>query len=197
MSKNIKSIFLMIAGGIAIILSIWCFTMSTGSTSSKNTYGGDAYTGMQNASAQAATNIVDLAAIAKKGFGSILLVAGIVLVIVGIPEKETDYKRLLNPAGNPNMNPQQPNGTYNQYNTSQASAMNNQYNSPQPNVMNYQNSGNQANPTNINNTNNQGVEPVINKEDSAEEIKKIKASLDAGEITQEEFDRKKRELLDI
>lgn len=135
MSKTLKQIFIMSAGVISIILSIWCFVMSTGNTSSKNTYGGDAYTGMQNASAQAATNIVDLASITKKGFGCVLLVAGIVLVIVGIPESKANKNRMMNPGQPAPMNRPPMNMTNGQYgarpnNVPPTNGVNNQPNIP-------------------------------------------------------------------
>lgn len=41
----------------------------TGYRGEEHTYGGDAYTGMQNASAQSATNVYHLNNIVKDGFG--------------------------------------------------------------------------------------------------------------------------------
>ena len=47
-------------------------------------YGGDAYTGIQNAAATTSKNVRDLAGIVQFGFGSILLVMGLTLVGFGL-----------------------------------------------------------------------------------------------------------------
>lgn len=98
MNNTIKSILIILVGITSIVLSICCFSLSTGSVVQNITYGGDAYTGMQNASAQAATNIVELASITKIGFGSILLVVGMLLVIIGIsiPLSDSKGNKLIN-----------------------------------------------------------------------------------------------------
>jgi hypothetical protein len=58
----------------------------------KNYYGGDAYTGIQHAAAETGQNVRALTKLATKGFGSILLVGGLALVVVGIPSKKNDNK---------------------------------------------------------------------------------------------------------
>ena len=47
-------------------------------------YGGDAYTGIQNAAATTSKNVKELAGIVQFGFGSILLVMGLGLVGLGL-----------------------------------------------------------------------------------------------------------------
>ena len=147
--------------------------MPTGDKASKNQYGGDAYTGIQNASAQTATNIVNLASIQKIGFGSILLVAGCVLIIVGIPEKISNdaSKRIRD--NNSIIDEYQSANSTNNVNSSQVDAMHEV------------------------DTINRTAAHEVNSRDSFEEIKKAKAELDSGAISQEEFDSKKKELLDI
>jgi len=73
-----------ILGVVSSILAFITYGMSTGLHEGNNSYGGDAYTGIQNAAAQTANNIIDLAEIVKFGFGSLLLIAGIFLLIYGI-----------------------------------------------------------------------------------------------------------------
>lgn len=90
MSKNFKAIATMAIGVLAVILSIVCFSMDIGGTERNEIYGGDAYTGIQNAAAQTTRNVKALASIAKFGFGSILLVAGCYLIVTSLPEKEQD-----------------------------------------------------------------------------------------------------------
>ena len=43
-------------------------------------YGGDAYTGIQNAAAQTANNVQDLAEIAAMGFGFLLISLGLFMI---------------------------------------------------------------------------------------------------------------------
>ena len=78
------AIILLAAGVLAVILSIVCFNMSPGFTESNQKYGGDAYTGIQNAAAQSANNTRDLAEIARFGFGSLLLTGGLALAGTGL-----------------------------------------------------------------------------------------------------------------
>jgi hypothetical protein len=84
MSKNIKKILLVVIGIIAIILSIRCYTIKECDSAEKTIYGGDAYTGIQNAAATTSENIKELAEIVKFGFGSILLISGLTLLAIGI-----------------------------------------------------------------------------------------------------------------
>lgn len=81
--KNMKTIicgFGILVGVLAVILAFVCFGKDTGYTESSKTYGGDAYTGIQNASSQAANNTYYLAGIAKFAGGSILLVSGLLSI---------------------------------------------------------------------------------------------------------------------
>ena len=68
-----------LSGLLSIIFSFIVYAADTGSWESSYSYGGDAYTGIQNAAAQAANNIQDLARIMRFGMGSVLLIAGLVL----------------------------------------------------------------------------------------------------------------------
>ena len=92
MSKKTKSILTMVVGVVAIVLAIVCFAMDTGNYERDSAYGGDAYTGIQNAAAQTANNVQDLAAIAKVGFGSILMVFGLYLIVSAIDVVEVSTK---------------------------------------------------------------------------------------------------------
>lgn len=68
-----------LSGLLSIIFGIVVYAADTGSWESSYSYGGDAYTGIQNASAQAANNIHELTQLMSLGLGSILLIAGLVL----------------------------------------------------------------------------------------------------------------------
>ncbi len=76
---------LVVFGVISLILAIVCFTRETGSYEYNEIYGGDAYTGIQNAAAQSANNVLCLNRIVKTGFGSVLLVCGGVLIAAALP----------------------------------------------------------------------------------------------------------------
>lgn len=87
MTKKVRSFFLIPIGVLSIILAIVCFSMDRGSYTSREYYGGDAYTGMQQAAAQTANNVLYLSDIVQAGCSSILLVGGLSLVVCGIPVK--------------------------------------------------------------------------------------------------------------
>lgn len=74
-----------VIGCISVILSIICFTKDTGDSIWRESYGGDAFTGIQNASAKTGNNVLELAEITRFGFGSILLISGMVLISLAIP----------------------------------------------------------------------------------------------------------------
>ena len=78
--KLICSIIGAVGGFISIILGFVVSGMSTGSWESNSSYGGDAYTGIQNAAAQTANNVQDLAEILKTGMSSALIIFGIAMI---------------------------------------------------------------------------------------------------------------------
>lgn len=87
--RFIKALLLLIVGIVACIQSNKVFKEDTGLYVSTYTYGGDAYTGMQNAAAKTGQNVKDLAKITQRGFGGLLLVLGLGCfagaVIVALP----------------------------------------------------------------------------------------------------------------
>lgn len=83
-----KRVLLIVAGIASIGMSVVCFNKDTGTYVGWQFYGGDAYTGIQHASADTGQNVKDLAEICRFGFGSVLLVGGIALVASGIPERK-------------------------------------------------------------------------------------------------------------
>ena len=87
----IRRILFGITGILSTILSIVCYQMVPGFSESAKTYGGDAYTGIQNAASQTACNVRWLAEIVRFGLGSILLIAGIILIILAITSKMNDF----------------------------------------------------------------------------------------------------------
>lgn len=84
MGKNIRTIIFIVIGVISIGLSIRCFSFKEMDYERASMYGGDAFTGIQNAGAQTSKNVKDLAKIVQFGFGSVLLVAGLAFLGVGL-----------------------------------------------------------------------------------------------------------------
>ena len=78
-----RSPFMIVVGILAITLAIVCFSKDVGNISLGYSYGGDAYTGIQNAAAQTANNVFYLAEIVRFGFSSVLLVLGFGMVASG------------------------------------------------------------------------------------------------------------------
>ena len=89
--KNKKIIFVII-GIISIILAIVCSGEGTGYSELAKTYGGDAYTGIQQAAAQTANNVKAVGYIIRFGFSAILAVMGLLSIAYGITaEKKINY----------------------------------------------------------------------------------------------------------
>lgn len=84
MIQKLRSIVLMVIGIVAIGLSIKCYTIDEMDYELRSMYGGDAYTGIQNAAAATSKNVKELAEIVQFGFGSVLLVMGLTLVGVSL-----------------------------------------------------------------------------------------------------------------
>ncbi len=78
--KLIASVLGMLSGLLSVILGFVTYGMSAGSYESSHSYGGDAYTGIQNAAAQGANNVLYGSEILRFGFGSLLLVLGLALI---------------------------------------------------------------------------------------------------------------------
>ena len=90
--STLKSILFIIVGMVSIGLSISCFKADDGEYVIKNYYGGDAYTGIQHAAAETGQNVRALTKLASKGFGSILLVGGLALIVTGIPSRKNENR---------------------------------------------------------------------------------------------------------
>ena len=69
-----------IAGILSIFFGVLIFFMDTGSLENPEYYGGDAYTGIQQAAAQTADNVKALSDICRCGFASVLIVAGFAMI---------------------------------------------------------------------------------------------------------------------
>ncbi len=84
MVNKIRTIIFIVIGIISIGLSIRCYSYKAMEFTEKSMYGGDAFTGIQNAGAQTSENVSGLACIVQFGFGSVLLVAGLGFLGVGL-----------------------------------------------------------------------------------------------------------------
>ena len=82
--KKIAGAVFLIAAVIAIVFAIVVFTAEAGSSPSYQTYGGDAYTGIQNAAASTASNVKRLTEAVSTGLGAILLVLGVAMIACGV-----------------------------------------------------------------------------------------------------------------
>lgn len=69
----------LISGIVSAILGFGVFGLKTGGHEYFESYGGDAYTGIQNAAARTANNVQCLADIVKYGIASLLIVLGIAI----------------------------------------------------------------------------------------------------------------------
>ena len=83
-NTKLKRIAFLSIGLIAIILAIICACADNGTYESAKYYGGDAYTGIQQAAAQTANNLIDVADIVKFGFSSLLAVIGLLSAAYGL-----------------------------------------------------------------------------------------------------------------
>lgn len=83
MKKKI-GVFFIVVGILSAILGLSAFGMDTGNYAGNQAYGGDAYTGIQNAAAQTARNIQTLTEAVVFGFGAVLLVGGLALAGYGL-----------------------------------------------------------------------------------------------------------------
>jgi hypothetical protein len=88
MNKTLRTILLCFIGTSSIALGIYCFSFNTGEFIMDHMYGGDAFTGMQNASATAARNLLSMSKIIQFGLSSLLIVGGAMIVVLGIPKKK-------------------------------------------------------------------------------------------------------------
>ena len=88
--KYIRSILFVIAGTLSIFCGVSVSDLPIGEIVEFKEYGGDAYSGIQQAGAHTALNIVYLSKIAKDGASGILYVGGIALIACAIPIKKKE-----------------------------------------------------------------------------------------------------------
>ena len=78
--KFVWSVFGILTGICSIIASIVVWLQNCGDYEWNEAYGGDAYTGIQNASAQSANNVLSLTELVKMALGFGLLILGIAMI---------------------------------------------------------------------------------------------------------------------
>lgn len=97
MKKGINIVGI-ISGVLSIIFSFVVKGMPIGLYEFSETYGGDAYTGIQNAAAQTAVNVYYLADIVRTGLFAFLLVFGIALICFFLSRMDIDVKLVVKKA---------------------------------------------------------------------------------------------------
>lgn len=78
----VKGVILIVIGIVALVIS--SNISIPGSTESKESYGGDAYTGIQNAAAQTATNVYQVGNGIEELYNQIMMFTGIAFIGIGI-----------------------------------------------------------------------------------------------------------------
>lgn len=82
-----------IIGAIGFVLAIICLAQDEGEPANWQFYGGDAFTGIQNASADAANNILALTKMVKTGFATLLFFFSLSSFVYGFfPDTEAKEK---------------------------------------------------------------------------------------------------------
>ena len=81
--KRLKKV-LIFGGCLSILFSLLMFFSDIGLFADINTYGGDAYTGIQNAAAYTAYNVKTLSNIVSHGFSAILFICGFIFIGFGM-----------------------------------------------------------------------------------------------------------------
>lgn len=74
---KLACVFGMISGVLSAVFGVIVLSQNTGYWEPSNSYGGDAYTGIQNAAAQTANNVQDLAELTAQGLGFLLISLGL------------------------------------------------------------------------------------------------------------------------
>ncbi len=85
---------------VSLVFAIVCFNMEIGYEPWRETYGGDAYTGIQNAAADTARNIADTNNIIKTIAGFAFVIVGLAFGSVGIANFQENKKSVTTYAAN-------------------------------------------------------------------------------------------------
>ena len=82
--KRISSYIFIGIGVLSIILGIISYSKDPGGYEKNIAYGGDSYIGIQDGVAQTANNVKYLTGVTAFGFGSVLTVGGVFMLVFGI-----------------------------------------------------------------------------------------------------------------
>ncbi len=85
-----RSIVFIAIGILCFIFSIACAGFEVGRIERMSVYGGDAFTGIQNAAAQTSENVYYLNKILKTGFTFMFVIAGLGFIGAAIPPSRKD-----------------------------------------------------------------------------------------------------------
>lgn len=83
--RYVRSILLAIIGFCCFFVGIQIYNSEVGEPITYKEYGGDAYTGIQNAEAKTGDLIVTQSNIIAHGFGSVMIFGGLALIALAIP----------------------------------------------------------------------------------------------------------------
>jgi len=83
--KILRSILLVLVGFGCLITGIQVYNSHVGEMASYKEYGGEAYTGIQNAEVQTGGLVRLQSDIIAKGLGSIMIFGGITMIVCAIP----------------------------------------------------------------------------------------------------------------
>ena len=84
MNKTLLKIFGIILGIIAIIMAFIILDQNIGYYEGSSSYGGDAYTGIQNAAAQTANNVMYVGEMIQLALGFQMLITGLTMLLGSI-----------------------------------------------------------------------------------------------------------------
>lgn len=103
--------FGIILGILSILLALVVFSGDVGYYESNQSYNGDAYTGMQNASAQAANNVMYLGETLQMALAFFLIVQGLAMLLgalcIRTKQKPQQQQQVMQPVGQMPYQPQQ------------------------------------------------------------------------------------------
>ena len=88
--RIIRSILLVLVGVFSIIMGIECYDTEIGEPYHYQTYGGDAFTGIQHTEVQTGRLVRLQTQLIRKGFTTSFIIAGLTMIACAIP---TDLKK--------------------------------------------------------------------------------------------------------
>ena len=105
MNKKVLGVLFIMVAIASIVFAILSFDGFGGNSVGAKTYGGDAYTGIQNAAAQTANNVNSLNSTVQRIGGYAFILIGGILASIGVAclvgNKKIEKKPIENPIENP------------------------------------------------------------------------------------------------